>query len=89
MESKNQDSVLYDCSMHSNHSKLSDTTTGKLSEKSQYSNNGIINEWRELSTCGFYRIEKSCCKSRPAIIQGYKECVSDLHLFLVKLFDFV
>jgi len=62
MESKDQVMSLCGSSVHSNHSKLSDITAGKLSVKSQFithnSNKAMASEWHKLSTFGFHRVRK-------------------------------
>jgi len=62
MESRDQVVALCGSSLHSNHSKLSDITTGKLSVKSQLitqnSKKVMAFEWCQSSTRGFHRVRK-------------------------------
>jgi len=56
IESRDQVMAVCGPSMHSNHSKLSDITTSKLSVKSQFVthtfNKAMATEWCQLFTCG-------------------------------------
>jgi len=62
MEPRDQVMALCGSSLHSNHSKLSNITAGKLSVKSQFithnSNKAMASEWRQSSTHGFHRVRK-------------------------------
>jgi len=74
MESRDQVMVLYGSSLHSNHSKLSDITAGKLSVKSQFQQShglwmaSIVHSWFSQGQ------EKAATKSKPVILQGNTEC---------------
>jgi len=57
MESRDQIMALCGSSLHSNHSKLSDITAGKLSVKSQFA---MAYEWHQISTRCFHRVKCGC-----------------------------
>jgi len=78
MESRDKVVALFCPSMHSNNSKLSNITTGKVSVKSQlitYKPNKFkASEWHQSSPRGFTGQEKAATKSKPTILQGNTQC---------------
>jgi len=78
VESIDQVMALCGPSLHSNHSKLSDITAGKLSVKSQFithnSNKTMASEWHQFSTCCFHRVRKKL--QQKADLPSFKEIQS-------------
>jgi len=91
MESRDQVMALYDSCLLTNHSKLSDITTGKLFVKSQFithnSNKAMASEWCQSSTRGFHRVcnKKQTC--HPPRVQG--ESVLDQQFIYVKIISLI
>jgi len=97
MEPRDQVWVLYGPYMHSNHSKLSDITTGKLSVKSQFTTHHsnqlqtMVIEWSQSSTHGFDRVRRKLLQKADLlyILQGNTERRMKVYWthspFLVKL----
>jgi len=97
MESRDQVMALCGSSLHSNHSKLSDITAGKLSVKSQFIthnfNKAMASEWHQSSTHGFHRVRKSCNKKQtfhpPRKYSVQNESVLDEQSISVKIVSLI